>query len=125
MPPARLVTSVNPRWMRKVAAFAERTTWWQWMSSGAAGSVSFSRAMAGHCERGRSSAPGMRASAPFVGLAHVDEPRRQRGGDAGVRLDGGDFGDHEGGQGEIVTGVPTPTFSKNRSDVKPGMRMQP
>ena len=61
----------------------------------------------------------------FIGLAHVDEARRGRAGEPPVRFGDGDFRQGHADQFVIVTGVPTETWLKKISAIRPGMRMQP
>ena len=61
----------------------------------------------------------------LIGLAHVEEARRGRPGEALVRFGDGDFRQGHAGQSVTDTGVPTATWLKKISAMWPGMRMQP
>ena len=61
----------------------------------------------------------------FVRLAHIDEAGRIRGGEPLLRFADGDLRERHGRQCVTETGVPFSTWAKNRSAMKPGMRMQP
>ena len=61
----------------------------------------------------------------LIGLAHVDEARRGRPGEARVRFGDGNFRQGHAGQSVTDTGVPTETWLKKISAMWPGMRMQP